>query len=338
MPTPTLQLLSRTLYDTDGTTENWDFSFADGYLDQAHVKARTETSTGLRTEITVTPAMLIGPHQLRITPALAAGLVLTIYRDTPKNAPLVNFTDESGFSEVALDTNARQAVMVAAETADEVNTSDITDAVEAAEAAALSAASATSAAAGASAAATSASASLAGAQAAETAAAGYAASINPANLATAAQGAKADSALQPGQAATLAQGALADTALQPAAIGSTVQGYDAATAKTNQGQQFTAAPYTQPLTDNDLSFDISAKVDFVCTPTAGGTLTFTNIRAGAKGEILLINGSNYTIAKAATVKAPSNFLSTISATGRYRIAYSCLDGTNVDVSCTGALT
>ena len=121
-------------------------------------------------------------------------------------------------------------------------------------------------------------------------------------------------------------------------IGTDVQAYDAATAKTNQSQQFTGAPYTQPLTDNDGSFDLSAKIDFVCTPTAGFTLTFTNIRAGAKGEILLLNNSNYAIAKAATVKATSSFLTTISATGRYRIAYSCLDGSNVDVSCTGALS
>lgn len=127
------------------------------------------------------------------------------------------------------------------------------------------------------------------------------------------------------------------TILKSADIGSTVQGYDAATAKTNQGQQFTAAPYTQPLTDNDLSFDISAKIDFVCTPAGAGTLTFTGIRAGAKGEILLINSAAYAISKAATVKTPSTLLSTISATGRYRLSYSCLDGTNVDVTSSGAL-
>lgn len=126
--------------------------------------------------------------------------------------------------------------------------------------------------------------------------------------------------------------------LAPAAIGTTVQAYDANTAKTNLGQQFTAAPYTDPLTDNDLSFDISAKLDFVCTPTAGGTLTFTNIRAGAKGDILFINNSNYAIAKAATVKASSSFLTTISTTGRYIISYRSLDGTNVDVVASAALS
>ena len=116
MPTPTEQLLSRTIYDTDGATTNWNFSFSSGYIDVAHVKAYTEDANGIRTNITVTPGMLIGQFQLQITPALAAGKVLTIYRDTPKDATLVDFTDESGFSEVALDTNAKQAVFVAAET------------------------------------------------------------------------------------------------------------------------------------------------------------------------------------------------------------------------------
>lgn len=141
-------------------------------------------------------------------------------------------------------------------------------------------------------------------------------------------------------ASTDVQAALAELdseKIPSSAIGTTVQAFDAATAKTNQAQQFTAPQRTDPLADNDLSFDISAKQDFVCTPTAGGTLTFVNITAGCKGEILLVNGSNYTIAKAATVKCPSSMLPAISATGRYRLAYSCLDGTNVDVTASGAL-
>lgn len=341
MPTPTEQLLSRTVYATDGGTTVWDFSFADGYLDPSHVNAYTTDAIGARTDITVLPAMLIGEFQLEITPALAADLELTIYRDTPKDAPLVDFTDESGFSEIALDTNARQAVMIAAEAIDTVNTSNIQGAIEAADTAAAAASQAAMDAGTAATAAATASAAVVLAEAAADEAAASAATINPANFATAVQGAKADTALQPAAigvtVASQANGALAATALQPAAVGVLVQGYDAATAKVNQGQQFTAAPYTQPLADNDLSFSISDKVDFVCTPTAGGVLTFTGIRAGAKGEILLVNTSNYAITKDAAVCCPSAFLATISATGRYRLAYSCLDGALVDVTCSGAL-
>lgn len=132
MPAPIEQLLSQTVYDTDGTTTVWDFSFASGYLDPSHVKAYTTDAIGARTPIVVTEPMLIGEFQLEITPALADNLVLTIYRETPKDAPLVNFTDESGFSEIALDTNAKQAVFIAAEAADLINTSNVGAALTAA--------------------------------------------------------------------------------------------------------------------------------------------------------------------------------------------------------------
>lgn len=102
--------------------------------------------------------------------------------------------------------------------------------------------------------------------------------------------------------------------------------------------QFVATQRTTPLVDNDLSFDVSARQDFICTPAAVGTLTFTNIAAGQKGEILLINSGGYAIAKAANVKCPGNMLGTISSTGTYRLAYACLDGTNVYVTSSSALT
>jgi hypothetical protein len=142
MATPTAQLLSRTLYATDGLTTVWDFAFSGGYLDPSHVKAFTETPAGVRTPIVITEPMLIGEFQLQITPALAAGDELTIYRDTPKDLPLVDFTDEAGFSEISLDTNAKQAVFIAAEAIDTVNALDVATAINAAEAAGISAAAA----------------------------------------------------------------------------------------------------------------------------------------------------------------------------------------------------
>ena len=93
-----------------------------------------------------------------------------------------------------------------------------------------------------------------------------------------------------------------------------------------------------PLADNDLSFDLSARNNFTCTPTAGGTLAFTNITAGQSGNILFTNGANYTIAKSSYVKASASFLSTISATGTYFITYYSPDGVNVYVTASGALS
>jgi len=128
MPTPVEQLYSRTVYATDGSTLVWEFSFAGGYLDASHVKAVVNDVDGTATEITVTPAMLVGPFQLLINPALSAGRTLTIYRDTPKDLPIVDFTEESGFSEIALDTNAKQAVFIAAESVDLLSSTGFGDA------------------------------------------------------------------------------------------------------------------------------------------------------------------------------------------------------------------
>lgn len=120
MPTPTEQLLSRTSYAGDGVTTAWNFTFASGYIDQEHVKAYVTDSEGLRTELVLTSANFIGEFQLSVTPPVAVSDILTIYRDTPKDAPLVDFQDGSNITEAALDTLARQAVFVAAEVSDEL--------------------------------------------------------------------------------------------------------------------------------------------------------------------------------------------------------------------------
>ena len=126
--------------------------------------------------------------------------------------------------------------------------------------------------------------------------------------------------------------------LAPAAIGVTVQAYDVDTAKLDVVQSFTTSQRGTQTTDNDLSFDLNATNNFKATPTGGGTLTFTNIASasGQSGHIVVVNGSNYAIAAAATTKVGSSLLTTISATGTYLLAYYC-DGTNVYVTGSGAL-
>jgi hypothetical protein len=183
MATPKEQLLSRSVFDTDGVSTVWDFAFSGGYLDKTHVKAYIETPTGGRTPVAFDPnTALIGEFQLELTPPLADGNELVIYRDTPKNLPLVDFTDESGFSEIALDTNAKQAVFIAAEAIDTVNALNVAAAVASAEAAAASAAIASAAVADISADVAAAEASRIAAEAAEVAAEAAAAGINPASF------------------------------------------------------------------------------------------------------------------------------------------------------------
>lgn len=102
-------------------------------------------------------------------------------------------------------------------------------------------------------------------------------------------------------------------------------------------QTWSASQRGTQTTDNDLSFDLNVTNNFFCTPTAGATLTFTNLVAGQAGTVILVNGSNYAIAKAASVKVDSSFLTAVSATGTYRLSYYC-DGTNVYVTTSQALS
>lgn len=116
------QLYSRQVWLSDGTDSIWNFSFTGGYIDKSHVKAKLTSADGLVTEAVPInySADFIGPFQLNIVPNIPAGTTFTIYRDTPKDLPLVNFEDGGRISEVSLDTNAKQAVFIASETIDSV--------------------------------------------------------------------------------------------------------------------------------------------------------------------------------------------------------------------------
>jgi hypothetical protein len=114
-----------------------------------------------------------------------------------------------------------------------------------------------------------------------------------------------------------------------------------ATAGTDYGAPATASTWSASqrgtvTTDNDGSFDMNVTNNFSCTPTGTITLTFTNITAGQSGYILLVNGSNYTIAAAATTKVATGVLTALSATGTYLVSYFS-NGTNVYVTASGAL-
>ena len=86
-------------------------------------------------------------------------------------------------------------------------------------------------------------------------------------------------------------------------------------------QSWTGSQRSTPVADNDLSFDQNGANNFTCTPTGGGTLTFTNHTAGQSGYILLVNGSNYAITAHANTKITATDLATISVSGTYLISY-----------------
>lgn len=102
----------------DGVKTAWEFNFAGGYISPEHVKAFTENvATG---ELVIRSLTLIGPNTAQIVPAVADGLRLVIYRDTPKTEPLVNYSTGSIMNESSLDKSNQQAVFIAAELADRV--------------------------------------------------------------------------------------------------------------------------------------------------------------------------------------------------------------------------
>ena len=178
-----MALLATNRWPGDGSTTEYTISFSGGYIDKSHVKAAFEDPiTFARTMQTLTSEMFVGPYQIDTSlgpspiPPAPIGTNFLLYRDTPKTGPLVDFQGGSRITEANLDKVAQQSVFIGAETADATQADYIIDIVNSVGTAVDAAADAAASAA---------------------AAAASAATINPSNFATAAQGAKADTALQP---------------------------------------------------------------------------------------------------------------------------------------------
>lgn len=99
----------------DGIQTIWNLNFAGGFIDRTHIKAYLENADGPVSELGFD---WISDGSVDVTPAVAAGQSFVFYRDTPKNTPLVDFSGGSALTEHNLDTLAKQAVFVGAETID----------------------------------------------------------------------------------------------------------------------------------------------------------------------------------------------------------------------------
>jgi Phage T7 tail fibre protein len=132
MSTLTQQLYSQSHWLADGTQTVWNFSFSGGYISRDHVKAYTRgpLEDDPRVDLVITPESFIGDFQILIEPAVTVDHTLIIYRDTPKDLPLVDFADGANINEVSLDTVAKQAVFVAAESADFLGVTTTADLAE----------------------------------------------------------------------------------------------------------------------------------------------------------------------------------------------------------------
>lgn len=102
---------------SDGVTTSYDFNFAGGYIDVSHVKAYIyHTASGLTEAID--PVVLTGPNTIQVIPAVPLDDYLVVYRDTPKDQPLVDYSTGSVLDEANLDKANQQAVFATAEMAD----------------------------------------------------------------------------------------------------------------------------------------------------------------------------------------------------------------------------
>ena len=125
MATATLTLGSQNRWLADGSTTDWNFNFAGGYISTAHVFAYSlSTDTvPIRSDYIITDASFVSQYVLRISPAIPAGHTLVVYRDSRNNGlPLADFVDGGGINETDLDAIARQSIFVNQETLDSATT------------------------------------------------------------------------------------------------------------------------------------------------------------------------------------------------------------------------
>lgn len=110
-------LLSINQYTADGSQTQFELSFAGGYLNRDHIHVMVFSDATLSDGVT-TPFTWVSDFQISITPAVASGKIIRIYRQTPYDRPQVDFSDGSIINEKTLDLNAEQAVFLAAELRD----------------------------------------------------------------------------------------------------------------------------------------------------------------------------------------------------------------------------
>jgi hypothetical protein len=104
----------------NGTQTQWEFNFAGGYITKAHIKAYfTNDTTHVVTPIVIASGDWIGPNTIQVVPPVPTGSTITIYRDTPKDMPLVNYTNGAIINEANLDMSNEQAIFAAAEMVDQ---------------------------------------------------------------------------------------------------------------------------------------------------------------------------------------------------------------------------
>ena len=106
------------IWDTPGIAVLFEFNFAGGYLSPAHI--RVEVEDKLTRNRVAAPFTLLNAHTVKLNSPAPAGTNLWIYRKTPVNAPLADFTAGTRVTPESLDIATQQAVFAMAEMYDRV--------------------------------------------------------------------------------------------------------------------------------------------------------------------------------------------------------------------------
>ena len=117
-------------YPGTGTNGPFEFNFAGGYIDPSHVKAYWyDPVTAMTIPQTLT---FVGPNQVKTADVIPTGHFLVVYRDTPKDRPLVDYSEGAVMDEANLDKSNDQNVFIAAEMLDRFDAVNATssDAIE----------------------------------------------------------------------------------------------------------------------------------------------------------------------------------------------------------------
>lgn len=109
-------------FEGDGVTVDFEFNFDGvdpGYISRDHVEVSIMDKAN-RVEVIIPKDTIVwmGPNQIRIPQAQPDTHQVIIRRDTPKENPLLDFTDGAILNETNLNMTSEQAVYVAAEMVD----------------------------------------------------------------------------------------------------------------------------------------------------------------------------------------------------------------------------
>lgn len=127
VPNPALRFATN-VFDTNGTTTDWEVNFVGGYINPSYVYARSyaiDPDTQLEVDPQDHAVSIVSSSgdaaTVRVSPAVATGRKLYIYRSTPVGAMLVDYVNGSLPSRANLNLSNEQLLDIIQELMDNVN-------------------------------------------------------------------------------------------------------------------------------------------------------------------------------------------------------------------------